>query len=68
MAGLGNYNTGSYSQIRIIQQQLKQLRMFISLSLNMLRTDTGGIASICDFLNYSPTRTAIILYYTPFER
>ena len=33
MAGLGNYNTGSYSQIRIIQQHLKQLRMLFSLSI-----------------------------------
>ena len=29
-----------------------------------LRTDTGGLASICIFLNYNGTIVARILYYT----
>ena len=31
-------------------------------------TDTGGLASICAFLNCSGTIVAIILYYTSYER
>ena len=33
-----------------------------------LRTDTGGLALICVFLNYSGTIVARILYYTSYER
>ena len=33
-----------------------------------LRTDTGGLASICVFSNYSGTIVARILYYIPYER
>ena len=33
-----------------------------------LRTDTGGLASICVSLNYSGTTVARILYYTSYER
>ena len=33
-----------------------------------LRTDTGGLASICSFFNYSRTILARILYYTSYER
>ena len=32
-----------------------------------LRTDTGGLASICDSLNYSGTTVARILYFTSYE-
>ena len=35
--------------------------------LGVLRTDTGGSVSICDFLNYSGTIVARILYYTSNE-
>ena len=31
------------------------------VNVDPLRTDTGGIASICDILNYSATRAARIL-------
>ena len=33
-----------------------------------LRTDTGGSASICVFLNYSGIIVARILYYLSYER
>ena len=33
-----------------------------------LRTDTGGLASICAFLNYSGSIVARILYYISYKR
>ena len=40
--------------------------IFIGMT-QYFRTDTGGLASVCGFLDYSGTIVARILYYTPYQ-
>ena len=43
-------------------------KVHLSLNFFPLRTDTGGLGSIYEILNYSATTVAILLQYVPSER